>query len=226
MRNYCQRFILLRRNLQFWFSALLIGVLSVLQGSSVFACVGRKLQIGYKNYTEQKILAEMLGILIRERTGTGVTLRPFNSTKAAYGAIIAGEIQVYIEYTGIGLRDALGGVPKGSKRQVYQNVKKAYEQIYNLIWLKPFGFQTTYKHYRKDIKAGIPLEAAPVVKRETLKKFPLLARLINKLAGKIDNVTISNLIAKVDKDGKRPEDIAKAFLKKLNISFSFTPGKR
>jgi osmoprotectant transport system substrate-binding protein len=225
MRNYYRRFTLLHRNLQFWFLVLLIGALYVLQGSSVFACVGRKLQVGYKNYTEQRILAEMLAILVRERTGTNVTLVAFNSTNAAYKAIQAGEIQVFVEYTGIGLRDVLGGDPKGNKQHVYQNVKKAYEQIYNLVWLKPFGFQTTYKYYQKDVKAGIPMEAAPIVKRETLRKFPALARLINKLAGKIDDATISNLIAKADKNGERPEDIAGTFLKKLNISFNFIPGK-
>lgn len=196
----------------------------LLWSSSTFACVGRKLQVGYRNYTEQAILAEMLATIIRERTGTSVGLKSFRSTKAAYRAIAAGEIQVFVEYTGIGLRDVLGGVPRGSEQEVYRSVKKAYEQVYNLIWLKPFGYRTTYKFYRKDIKAGIPLEAAPIVRKETLKKFPALARLINQLSGKIDDKTIAELIARVDENGERPENVAGKFLKELRISFSFVPG--
>lgn len=225
MENLCRQLLFLPLNLRLWGRCFLAGVLLVLQGSPAFACVGRKLQIGYKNYTEQAILAEMLAVMIRERTGTDVALKPFRSTKAAYQAIGAGEVQVYIEYTGIGLRDVMGGVPAGSALEVYQTVKKAYEKVYNLIWLKPFGYQTTYKFYRKDIEAGIPLDAAPIVRKETLKKFPALARLINQLSGKIDNKTISKLITRADEAGERPDTIAMSFLKKLNISFRFIPGE-
>ena len=225
MKNSCRRSFFIPPSLLSGGACLLVGALLVLQGSPVSACVGRKLHIGYKNYTEQEILAEMLAVMIRERTGTEVALKPFKSTKAAYKAISKGYIQVYIEYTGIGLRDVMGGNPQGDAQEIYQAVKKAYEKVYNLIWLKPFGYQTTYKFYRKDIKAGLPLDAAPIVRRETLKKFPALARLINQLSGKIDDKTISRLIAEVDENGERPDVIAGAVLKKLKISFSFVPGK-
>jgi osmoprotectant transport system substrate-binding protein len=203
---------------------LLLLLLALSVGRFSYACVGRNLQIGYKNYTEQAILAEMLAVLIRERTGTSVTLTPFRNTEEAYRSIEAGNIQVFIEYTGIGLRDVMGGVPSGDAKSVYENVKRAYEQTFNLIWLRPFGYQTNYKLYRKDIEAGIPLEAVPIVKKETLRKFPALARLINQLSGKIDDKTIGSLIARVDKNGESPENVAGKFLKKLGISFAFVPG--
>ena len=225
MKNSYRRFPFSLPNYRIFGGCFLVVVLLVLQANFVFACVGRKLHIGYKNYTEQEILAEMLALMIRERTGTEVVLKPFKSTKAAYKAIGGGNIQVYIEYTGIGLRDVMGGVPEGSAEDTYMAVKKAYAEVYNVIWLKPFGYQTTYKFYRKDIEAGIPMDAAPIVRRETLKKFPALARLLNQLSGKIDNKTISDLIARVDKNGESPDVIAGTFLKELKISFSFVPGK-
>ena len=190
----------------------------------VEACVGRKLVIGYKAFTEQAILAQLLAILIEERTGTKVSLKEVEDTMEAHRALEANEIQLYVEYTGLGLKEILGEKLETNPRTVYKKVKSAYKRNFNLIWLKTFGFNSKNDHYREEIKEGLPLFAAPVVRRDTLKKFPALARLINKLNGKIDDGVMNKLVARVEKDGKSPKVVAGAFLKKLGISFSFTPG--
>jgi len=194
-------------------------LLFIVQGAE--ACVGRKLTIGYRDTTEQRIIAEVLAILIEERTGTKVTLKEFEDSLEAHRAIENNEIQLYIEYTGVGLTEILGEKPVKDPKQVYNTVKKAYMKNFDLIWLKTFGFVCTDEEHDHDL----PLYAAPVVRKDTLNKFPALARLINKLSNRIDNQTIKSLIDQVEKEGKKPKDVASKFLAKLGISFTFTPGQ-
>ncbi len=188
------------------------------------ACVGRKLVIGYKAFTEQAILAELLAILIEERTGTKTMLKEIEDTMEAHRALESNEIQLYVEYTGLGLKEILGEKTQKDPRKVYKIVKSAYKQNFNLIWLKTFGFNSKNAHYKEEIKEGLPLFAAPVVRQDTLKKFPALARLVNKLNGKIDNGVMNTLVAQVEKEGKPAKTVAGNFLNKLGIAFSFTPG--
>ena len=200
--------------------ALLVGIPAL--ASLGETCVGRKLVIGYLDITEQAILAELLGILIEERTGTKVVLKQLEDSQEAHRALESNEIQIHIEYTGIGLKEILGEEPDNDPKKVYKRVKKAYSKNFNLIWLKTFGFSSTNQEPEyKDL----PLDAAPVVRKDTLEKFPALARLINKLNGKIDNQTMGQLIAKVEQNGKNPREVAGGFLGKLGIAFSLVPGQ-
>ena len=59
--------------------------------------------------------------------------------------------------------------------------------------------------------AGCLAEAAPVVRKDTLKKYPALARLINKLGGAIDQDTMQALEAAAGSSGAR--EAARKFLK-------------
>jgi len=72
--------------------------------------------------------------------------------------------------------------------ELYKQVKDRYNQDLNLIWLQPLGFDAA-----SSLQVNMPAEPAPVVRKDTLKKFPALARLINKLGGKIDQQAIAQL---------------------------------
>lgn len=58
-----------------------------------------------------------------------------------------------------------------------------------------------------------PYFAVPLIKEETLEKYPELKEVLNKLAGKIDDEIMRGLNFKVDKLGEAPEKVAKEFLK-------------
>lgn len=183
------------------------------------ACVGRKLTIGYQDITEQVIMAELMSILIAERTGTKVVLKEVEDSLEAHRALEANDIQIFIEYTGIGLKEILGEKPdtNTNPKKVYKRVRKAYIKNFNLIWLKTFGFTGTSEDAEyKDL----PMYAAPIVRKDTLEKFPALSRLINKLKGKIDDQTMGQLIVKVEQEGKTPKEVAGTFLSKLGIAFA------
>lgn len=170
------------------------------------ACVGKTLVIGALDAPQQQVLAQMLAILISERTGTTVKVVPAASHVAAHEALLRADLDMYVEYTGIGQVQLLGGAPIADPAALYKAVKERYNQELNLIWLEPFGFAD-----RQLAPPGTVAEAAPVVRKDTLKKFPALARLINKLGGTIDPATMQKLEAGVKGDNAR--EVARKFLK-------------
>ncbi len=57
-----------------------------------------------------------------------------------------------------------------------------------------------------------PYYAAPLVRKETLEKYPQLKSALNQLAGKISNEAMQNLNLQVDERGHKAEDVAREFL--------------
>ncbi|QGU93979.1 ABC transporter permease subunit [Clostridium bovifaecis] len=62
-----------------------------------------------------------------------------------------------------------------------------------------------------------PYNAAPIVRNDTLKKYPELKELLNKLSGQIDDETMRELNYKVDKLGEDPRTVADEFLKEKGL---------
>jgi osmoprotectant transport system permease protein len=62
-----------------------------------------------------------------------------------------------------------------------------------------------------------PYYAAPIVREETLRKFPKLRDIVNQLAGKITEKDMAEMNAKVDLDKKEPRDVAREFLKEKGL---------
>ena len=170
------------------------------------ACVGKALHIGSTGTPQQQLLAQLLGILISERTGTSVEIVQVAGHAAAHEALLRADLDMYVEYTGISQVQILGGTPIADQAALYKTVKDRYNQELNLVWLEPLGFNNAQL-----APAGTVAEAAPVVRKDTLKKFPALARLLNKLAGTIDLATMQKLEAKAA--GENAREVARRYLK-------------
>ena len=181
-------------------------LLSLAMLQPAVACVGKTLVVGALDTPQQQILAEMLSILISERTGTTVKVVPVTSHAEAHETLLRADLDMYVEYTGIGQVELLKAAPIAEPEALYKAVKEHYNQELNLVWLKPFGFSDPAL-----APAGTVAEAAPVVRKDTLKKFPALARLINKLGGAIDLATIQGLETASAASSSR--DVARQFLK-------------
>ena len=67
-----------------------------------------------------------------------------------------------------------------------------------------------------------PYDAAPVVRKATLNKYPELEGILNQLAGLINDSTMTALNYKVDKLKESPEQVALDFLKQNNL---YQPGR-
>ncbi|MDG5467887.1 glycine betaine ABC transporter substrate-binding protein [Deltaproteobacteria bacterium IMCC39524] len=189
------------------FNALLFVLLITgLTVSSAQACVGKTLVVGALDNPQQRVLAEMLSVLIGERTGTTVKVVSVAGHAEAHDAMIRAEMDMYVEYTGVGQVIILKEQPIADSDELYKAVKERYNQDLNLVWLKPFGFSD--ERYAPE---GTVAVAAPVVRKDTLKKFPALARLINKLGGSIDDPTMKELETASAAGNSR--DVARKFLK-------------
>jgi glycine betaine/choline ABC-type transport system substrate-binding protein len=158
--------------------------------------------------TESKTMAEMLVILINERTGTNVKIRYFDDKNEIYQAFKADDedarVDIIVENT-VDAMAYLGKERLADPDQDFFEAKKIYEEKLNVIWLKPFGF----KNYKgKDN----PSVSAPLIRNEVLTNYPLLPRILTKLSGAIDDETFSEMGARV-KSGEKAKNVAKDFLK-------------
>lgn len=198
----------MKRFISLFVCSLLVVLLTAgMTVNSASACVGKSLVVGAMDNSQQQILAQMLSILIGERTGTTVKIVPITGHAEAHEALLRADLDMYVEYTGIGQVVLLKDEPISDSKALFGAVKDRYNRELNLIWLQPFGFSA-----EEIAPAGTVAEAAPVVRKDTLKKFPALARLINKLGGSIDAATMKEL-EKASADSNSRE-VARSFLKK------------
>ncbi len=101
--------------------------------------------IGGKNFNEQEVLAHMLGLLIESRLNLGVEMKlNLGGTMIVFNALKSGDIDLYPEYTGTGLMSILKKDVITDPDESYKVVKKMFKKEFDLIWLKPFGFNNTY----------------------------------------------------------------------------------
>ena len=185
---------------------LMVAVLIAAFTLPASACVGRTITIGSKPTPQQELLAQILAVLITERTGTTVKIVNLDSTAAAHQALMRADVDMYVEYTGIGQMEVLGKEAIADPSELYQAVKAAYAQDLNLVWLERFGFEES-----RVAPSGASAQAAPVVRRDTLQKFPALPRLLNRLGGLVDNDTMRDMETQLG--SKSPQEVAREFLR-------------
>jgi osmoprotectant transport system substrate-binding protein len=102
------------------------------------AHAAQTLRIGSKNFTEQLVVAELFAQGL-ERAGAQVQRRVnLGGTAIAQQALLAGEIDLYPEYTGTGLGVVLKQPPVGDATEVLAKVRAGYAPL-GLDWLDPSG---------------------------------------------------------------------------------------
>ena len=123
---------------------------------------GPTITVGSKDFTESIILAEMVAALLEDAGYTVERQLNLGGTAVVHQALVNGEIDIYVEYTGTGLLAILGQelpssgsgatpaaagatpVASSGTDQVYQIVKEQYQEEFGLTWLQPWGFNNTY----------------------------------------------------------------------------------
>jgi osmoprotectant transport system substrate-binding protein len=101
--------------------------------------------IGSKFFTEQVVLAELLAQHIEARTGIHVERKTnLGGTLLVHKAMQAGQVDLYVEYTGTALNAVLNEQPNGDSSAVYQRVKQLYGQRFNFEVTEPLGFENTF----------------------------------------------------------------------------------
>jgi glycine betaine/choline ABC-type transport system substrate-binding protein len=105
----------------------------------------RSIVVGSKNFTEQVILGEILAQHLENRLHIQV-VRKLNlgGTLLAHQALVAGEIDLYPEYTGTALTSVLKLSPSSNAETVLQTVRAEYLTRFRVQWLDPLGFNNTF----------------------------------------------------------------------------------
>lgn len=103
------------------------------------------LRIGAKNFTENLLLAEMIAELVEARTDLKVERRfGLGGTMIAHNALNEGAIDLYVEYTGTALTTILNEPAMQDPGAVFDLVRDAYAQKFDLVWLAPFRINNAY----------------------------------------------------------------------------------
>src|SRR3954469_21347526 len=115
---------------------------------SIEAQTRRPIVVASKPFGESYLLAEIFSQLLESR-GFEVDRRAgLGATEIAFGALRAGAIDVYPEYTGTGLiailHDTLPDSTLADPRAVFAHVTRRFADVYQTRWLPPLGFQNTY----------------------------------------------------------------------------------
>jgi osmoprotectant transport system permease protein len=100
--------------------------------------------VGSKDFTEQVILGEMAAQLIEARTGLRVKRQFELGGDLCHRAMIDGNMDCYVEYTGTAFTAILKHDPVSDPRAVYDQVKTEYLTKFGLEWMEPLGFDNTF----------------------------------------------------------------------------------
>jgi osmoprotectant transport system substrate-binding protein len=190
-------------------AAAIVLAISPLSPCKAQACVGKSLVIGSLNSPNLSVMADMLCTLITERTGTTVVIKGFDDYASLSEAVKKGEVDIMVDFTGRAYTEVLGMAPNTDAAKVFASVKDIYQREKNLVWLEPLGFSDQSAISAKG--GQTPAIAVPVVRKDTLNKFPALPRVINKLAGRIDNGLVAKLAA--ESKGGQGKKVVRKYLK-------------
>jgi osmoprotectant transport system substrate-binding protein len=104
------------------------------------------LTIGSKFFTEQVVLAELLAQHIESRTQIHVDRKTnLGGTLLVHKALLAGDLDLYVEYTGTALTAVLNESPDNEDAaEIYARVSRQYSQRFNLQLTEPLGFENTF----------------------------------------------------------------------------------
>ncbi len=120
------------------------AALVVVSGSAVAGRSGSAIIVGSKNFTEQVILGELLAQTIERDTGLTVQRRlNLGGTLICDRALLTGDVDVYVEYTGTALTAVFHRPVMTDARAAFEEVRDQYSRSGRTA-LPPLGFDNTF----------------------------------------------------------------------------------
>ncbi len=102
------------------------------------------IRVGSKNFTEQVVLGELAAEAL-EAEGLRVERRlDLGGTFLCQRALVAGELDLYPEYTGTAFAAILKEKPVSDAAKVRARVSDEYARRWKLVWAPPLGFENTF----------------------------------------------------------------------------------
>lgn len=108
--------------------------------------------IGTKNFTEQNIIGYLLEDVVEDNSEYKVKVLPgIGETSFLQEAILKGDIDVYVDYTSTAYTTILNHKYDGqSNREIKKDIKKEYNNKFNLDWVSFLGFNNSNAIICKD----------------------------------------------------------------------------
>ena len=105
----------------------------------------REITVGSKNFTEQLVLGELLAQYLESDLPHARRGRFYLAgTYICQQALLAGRIDMYVEYTGTALAAILKQTASGDSQAVYEQVKSEYRSRFDLDVMPPLGFNNSF----------------------------------------------------------------------------------
>jgi osmoprotectant transport system substrate-binding protein len=101
--------------------------------------------VGSKNFSEQALLGEIVAQQLEARTHHEVTRRFYLAgSYICQQALLAGRVDLYVEYTGTALTAILHDPLEADPAAVYERVRSEYQRRFGLDVLSSLGFNNTF----------------------------------------------------------------------------------
>jgi osmoprotectant transport system substrate-binding protein len=101
--------------------------------------------VGSKNFSEQALLGEIVAQQLQARTHREVTRRFYLAgSYICQQALLAGRVDLYVEYTGTALTAILHDPLEADPAAVYERVRSEYQRRFGLDVLSSLGFNNTF----------------------------------------------------------------------------------
>lgn len=130
---------------------LLGGVAFVLLASFVVSGIksrtsyAKELAIGCKDYTEQVLFCHLVAEAIESNTDIFVKRHvALGGTQVTFGALQAGDIDLYVEYSGTAYGNMLKHSPISDVQIVYETVRKEFKEKYQIEVLQQMQVNNTW----------------------------------------------------------------------------------
>jgi osmoprotectant transport system permease protein len=127
------------------------------------------IQIGSKTFTESIILGEMARLIANEKGIEAIHKRDLGGTGMLWSALVAGDIDLYPEYTGTMLRQTFASENLETTADIHARLAKD-----NIAMTPPLGFDNTYAiGVRRDTAESLNLKTISDLKKHPELKFAI-----------------------------------------------------
>ena len=123
--------------------ALAVGVAIALAPAISFGGRADTVTIGAKSFSEQYILARLIGDRL-EAAGYAVDYREGLGSTVAFEALNQGDIDVYVDYTGTLWTNAMQRKDTPPREEMRAGIARWMQETYGARLLGPLGFENTY----------------------------------------------------------------------------------
>ena len=104
----------------------------------------RAIRVGSKNFSEQVLLGEIVAQALEARGAKVDRKLNLGGTFVCHAALIAGELDLYPEYTGTAYTAILRQKPSSDPALVRRTVAEEYRKRWGAVWAPPLGFENTF----------------------------------------------------------------------------------